>query len=578
MEKNIRLFFVLLLLFLIFFSLATDLPRRQNKGFFSDESGYFSIIQSLAYDLDIRYERKDLMRIKFDFPPGPVGFFLKKIDNDHYYYAKSFAYPLVAAPFYRLFSFRGILLCNGLMLFFALLMAYYLLKQYHPEPKSFSFALIFILASVTPIYLWWMTADLFNFFVMFAGLFFFFYRFKRSGWFYLAGVFFSFSVFSKPWNAAAIAIIYLILLYRKEWKRFILLALVSIIIFSSLAGFLFLQTGQLNYSLFQGGERRSFIGGYPYETQEPPQNAFARGSDMSFDKFWKKYDNSLHMAAINLFYYLFGRFTGMFIYFVPAFFVLVLFFFQRKVAEDWFVLAAIIFAIVIYTQLAADNYFGGSGSIGNRYFFNIFPLFFFLGFKNRIFKFSLIPALLGLFFLSGIYIDAHYYSSTPRYAGLSFPIRLFPPEKTQFLSLPTNENPRAFGQLIHDEDRTYQIYFINDHYHAIEGDQFWTLADGALELFLAAPQPVKVFRVKLYSAVDKNPVHLTFEYKQKTAILGKEKPYIAVFKNINGLQVKGQYIYHIKIKSDRYLDGYAVLPEIPDKRSLGVQVHIGVIY
>jgi len=577
-EKGIKLFFTLLLLFIIFFSFATDLPRRQNKGFFSDESGYFSIIQSLAYDYDIRYERKDLLRIKFDFPPGPVGFFLKKLANDRYYFAKSFAYPLIAAPFYRLFSFRGILLCNGLMLFFCLLMAYYLLKHYHPPQKSFAFALTFILASITPIYIWWMTADLFNFFVMFGGLFFFFYPFQRRWLFYLSGIFFSFSVFSKPWNAAAIAIIYAILLYRKEWRRFILLSLVSVLIFSGLAAFLFLQTGQLNYSLFQGGERRSFIAGYPYETQEPPQDAFYRGSDMSFDGFWKKYDNSPHMAAINLFYYFFGRFTGMFIYFVPAFFVLVLFFFQRKVPDDWFVLAAIITAILVFTQLAADNYFGGSGSVGNRYFFNIFPLFFFLGFKNRIFKYAFVPAIVALVFLSGIYLDGHYYSTTPRYAGLSFPIRLFPPEKTQYLSLPTNENPRAFGRVIHDGDRTYQIYFINDNYHAIEGEYFWTIADLSLELFLAAPQAVKEFRVELRSGVASNPVTFGIEHKRKRAILDKEKPYIAIFKQIKGLKVKGQYIYHIKVKSDRYRNGYAEIPENPDKRSLGVQVHIGVVY
>jgi hypothetical protein len=577
-DKRIKLFFFLFLLFIIFFSFSTDLPKRQNWGFFSDESGYFSIIQSLAHDYDLRYERQDLLRIKEHFPPGPVGFFLKKVGKDRYYFAKSFAYPLLAAPFYKLFSLKGLLLFNGLMIFFSIMMAYLLLKQHHPQPNSFGFSLVFILASVLPIYIWWMTADLFNFFVMFAGLFFFFYQFKRSWLFFLSGLFFSFSAFSKPWNVAAIGILYLILLYRKEWKKFAILSMISIVIFSGFVLFLVQQTGEFSYSLFQGGERRSFANQFPYESlDESPEVAFERGSNMSFDGFWQKYDNSLNIAVSNLFYYFFGRFTGMFIYFFPAFFVLVLFFFQRKTPEDWFVLAAIIAAILIFTQLAPDNYFGGSGSVGNRYFFNIFPLFFFLGFRHRSFKLAILPVVIALIFLSGTYFDSHYHSTTPRYVGMSYPIRLFPPEKTQFLSLPTNENPRAFGKLLHDGERSYQIYLLNDNYHTIEGDFFWTKADQPLELFLAAPQKVTVFRVELRSGVPDNTVSFNIEYKGKRVRLQREKPYLATFKNIDGLKIKGKYLYYIKVKSDRFRGGY-MQENSPDKRALGVQVHIGVTY
>jgi hypothetical protein len=577
-EKRIRLFLTLFLLFIIFFAFATDLPTRQNGGFFSDESGYYSIIQSLAYDFDIRYERQDLLRIKKDFRLGPVGFFLKKIANDRYYFAKSFAYPLVAAPFYRLFSLRGILLCNGLLLFFTILMAFFLLRQYHPQPNSFGFALLFVLASVTPVYIWWMTADLFNFFVMFAGLFFFFYRFQRPWLFYLSALFFSFSAFSKPWNVAAIGIIYLILLFKKEWRKFVLLSMISVIIFGVFVFFLYQQTGELSYSLFQGGERRSFARDFPYATEEPPEVAFERGTSMSFDGFWQKYDNSPEIALLNFFYYFFGRFTGMFIYFFPACFLLILFFFQRKVPEDWFVLAAIVTAILVYTQLAPDNYFGGSGSVGNRYFFNIFPLFFFLGFKNRSFKYSFLPVVIALIFLSGVYADSHYHSTTPRYVGMSFPIRLFPPEKTQFLSLPTNENPRAFGKLLHDGKRTYQVYFLNDNYHTIEGDSFWTKADKRLELFLASPEKIDTFRVELRSEVPENTVSLDIEYKQKRVRLGRHTPYIAEFKGVPGLHIKGKYVYYLKIKSDRYWSSLHQGSGSADERPLGVLVHIGVSY
>ena len=355
--------------------------------------------------------------------------------------------------------------------------------------------------------------------------------------------------------------------------------------------FLYQQTGELNYKLFQGGERRSFIGGFPYETDEPPAAAFERGHNMSFDGFWQKYDNSPKIIVSNLFYYFFGRFTGMFIYFFPACFIIGLFFFQQRTREDWFVLAAIVMSILIYTQLAPDNYFGGSGSVGNRYFFNIFPLFFFLGFKNRILKFSCVPVAVAIVFLSGVYFDSNYHSTTPRNAALSFPINLFPPEKTQYLSLPTNENFRAHGVLLHDGSRTYQVYFLNDHFHQVEGDMFWTNRSGKLELFLAAPQKVKSFRIQLISAIPDNVASVCVEHKTKRTKVSNDKPYFITFRNIKGLKIKGKYVYYLAVKSKKYKNGFSdfVLDtknlrdkdgkeKKIDRRHLGVKVHIGVEY
>ena len=84
------------------FSVSTSLSKR--RGFLSDESSYFSIIQSLAHDGDLEYTRRDIQRIRRHFYTGPLGLFLKKAENGRLYFAKSFAYPLAAAPFFRLFG------------------------------------------------------------------------------------------------------------------------------------------------------------------------------------------------------------------------------------------------------------------------------------------------------------------------------------------------------------------------------------------------------------------------------------------------------------------------------------------
>jgi len=571
-EKNYNYFFILFLLFIIFFSFSTNLPKRHRGGFLSDESTYFSITQSLAYDYDLKYTRKDIIRIKERFWIGPTGLFLKKGKNGALFYAKSFAYPLFAAPFFRIFDVNGLLLFNGLMLFFATLMAFLLLKQLYSKKKSFLFSLIFIFASITPIYISWLTADLFNFFTMFAGLFFFFYKFKKPGWFYLSALFFSSAVFSKPSSIIPIGIIFLTLVIKKQYKKFILISLISIMLSLSLILFLYLQTGEIN---FMGGERRTFYGRYPFEK---PEYTFENGYKMSADNYWKRFYISPKVAILNLFYYFFGRFTGMFIYFSPAFFLFILFFFQRKIPEDWLILFAIIISILVFVLIAPENYFGGCGSVGNRYFLTLFPLFFFLGYKNRIFKFSLLPLFISVLFLSGVYIDSFYHSTYTRYAGLSFPIKIFPPEKTQYQTLQTNENPRAFGKLLRHGQEKYWVHFLNDNFHSIEGNSFWTNSNRELELFLATPEKVKKFEVELTNSPVKNRAFIQIESKKKRVNLKPHQMTIITFKKVNGLRVRKRYVYHIKVKSSKSFCAYFNNPANNDKRILGVKIHIGVVY
>ena len=566
----IRNFFIVFLLFIIFFSFATDLPKTKKGGFFSDESTYFSILQSLAHDGDLEYSRADIVRIKESFWVGPMGLFLKKGRDGRLYYAKSFIYPLAAAPFFRLFGTHGILLANGLMIFFVLLMGFLLLRQVHPPGKSFSLTLIYLFSSVTFIYIWWITADLFNFFVNFAGLYFFFYHFKKPSWNSLAGLFFALAVFSKPNNLLHIGILFLLLLYQKNWKKFVGTALVCLLVLGGLAYFSYAQTGTVNY---MGGERRSFYGNFPFER---PDFTFAGAHLMSSDNYWSRFYLSPAVAALNLFYYVFGRFTGLFIYFPSAIFLLLLFFFQKKKPQDWFLLAAIGAAVLFYILVTPDNYFGGSGSLGNRYFFNVFPLFFFLGYRERTFRFLLLPVFAAVIFLAPVYMDSLYHSAFPRFPGISFPAKFFPPEKTQYASLPSNNNPRAFNRNIGDK---YTLYFLNDNYHPLEDETFWTFADQELELFLLAPQAVKTFSVQLKNIPLANRVFVQIDHKKQKVFITPGDVRIVTFSRIPGLRIDDRYLYHVKVRSDRYFCPYFdATPPVPDERLLGVQACIQLSY
>ncbi len=572
-NRNVTIFFILFSIFVVFFSLSTDVPTRQRGGFFSDESSYFSITQSLANDFDLQYSRKDILRIKELFRTGPAAVYIKKSKNGKLTFAKFFAYPLFVAPFYKLLGVNGFLLFNGIMIMLSILMGYKLLNKFHPVKQSFIFSIIFVLATAIPAYIWWMTADLFNFFVVFTALFFFFFPFKNGKWTYLSPLFFSIAIFSKPTVIVPASIVFFILLMRKEWKKFIIFGIIAVFVCSAFLTFYYHETGEFNP---MGGERRSFISKFPFEK---PEYSFEDGFKMSIDNYKKRFFLTGEVAILNLFYYIFGRFTGIFIYFFPALFILIFFFFQRKEREDWFILISIVTGILIFILfLDPVNYFGGSGSIGNRYFLTLFPLFFFLGFKNRKFKFLIIPVIVALVFLSGVYLDMSYHSSFSRYAGLSFPIKLFPPEKTQYDKLPTNENPRAFGKLIFDGDTKYWVYFLNDNYHSINENSFWTNSNKELELFLATEKKVKEFIFMLKNIPKQNIVKIKIEDKKKEIFLNPDQSASKRFLKIRGLKMSNRYVYYIKIKSDESFCPYFSDPKNEDKRVLGIKVHIGIKY
>ena len=119
-------------------ALTVDFPRAA-MGIQSDEATYYMMAHSLAEDGDLTYRREDLVRVWKEFPSGPAGLFLKKgrdileagtmrrppfiwirtqpdPDSSRYFYGKSFAYPLFAAPFVRLFGTNGFLVLHAILL------------------------------------------------------------------------------------------------------------------------------------------------------------------------------------------------------------------------------------------------------------------------------------------------------------------------------------------------------------------------------------------------------------------------------------------------------------------------------
>ncbi len=113
-----------------------------------------------------------------------------------------------------------------------------------------------------------------------------------------------------------------------------------------------------------------------------PQVAAAepvRGTGGAWTWIFRVPETSPPELAENLGYFLWGRHTGLFVYTPFALVALLLFFLHRqKGVERWALLAVLGVVALFFLLFIPDNWQGGGGFVGNRYFVNAYPAFLYL--------------------------------------------------------------------------------------------------------------------------------------------------------------------------------------------------------
>ena len=473
-------------LVLLGFALAARVPVYK-QGFFSDEATYHMMAYSLAYDGDLRYEPRDLSRVyELGYSAGPSGIFLKRDpESGHIYYSKAFAYSLAAAPFVRVFDDNGFLVLHALLLALVLGAAYAYLRRTVADATAATYALTYFLASVCLVYFFWVTPEWFNLSLIFIATFLWLYKEAPAGWTdgarvsrmrrleggwtdIAAAVLFGIASYSKPPNVIIAGFFFLWLLYRRRWPRLT----AGVVAFALVVGGFFAvttaTTGDWNY---MGGDRKTFnaVSGYPFST--PIDTFDTVGVPMVTDlSDYKDRIPVPRALAADLIYVWVGRNAGLLVYMFPA--VMALLMFAATPNRSWraphaFVLAAWATSILAYVLVIPDNWIGGGGTIGSRYFLSAYPLLFFL-----------IPAGVGLLgavgawviaalFLSQIMLNPYASSHDPSMHTKAFPFRLLPAELTLLNNLPFNTRPGSRRVPLHPEENIF-AYFLDDNTHGRE--------------------------------------------------------------------------------------------------------------
>ncbi len=536
--------------------LGVVVARTRIPQFWGDGATYHSMAWSLAEDGDVEYEARDIYRVRREFPSGPQGLFLKRSSGGfslaegfpwlrrvpeaepRLYFAKALAYPVAAAPLVRLFGTRGLLFTNLVFFGLALWLGYgELRRQTQPLPALVA-SLSLFLGTVTPAYLVWPAPEIMNLGLVVAGL-----VAWRRGRGVLSACILGIAIYSKPYNlwlAIPLGLAPLLgrrrfeegkAIAREAWRgrlaecarRGAALCLSVGALFAANA----VVTGEANY---QGGrERKTFYGTFPFEldgarevtfgnsgiwmsTNTPgprvvgQEGAAERGAEPAREA--AEYRQSF---VHNLGYFWWGRFGGLLPYFLP--FVLAVLAYVALGPRDpagWLTLVSLGVSQAFYLHMIPDNWYGGSGTLGNRYALNLLPLGLLLVPRGREWVLGL-GALLGTALFTGpMLMDPVGHALAPGRHATGGAYRFLPAELSMLNDLFSEaaRKKQPVGDTEGDphkhwpaDPKAYYLYFPDDATFLREavGEAvgFWVKGGQDAEVIVRALEPVRRMNVRL---------------------------------------------------------------------------------
>jgi len=494
---------------LLTWAIAVDFVKASEGGFFGDAATYYTLGHSLADDFDFEYQREDLVRVWREFPSGPEGLFLKRGRDAHLFFAKSYIYPLFAAPFIWLFGTNGFLVLHALLMTLCFACAYsFLCARSHPV-SALVFAVAFLFVSLVPVYLVQIGPDFFNFAIVLFGYYFWCYKEVagpvpvspveswRTRWLFsprsdiVAAALLGIATFSKPTQVMLIAPLLVSAALRGQWWRGIRIGLV----FGAVAAGLFAVntavTGEWNY---QAGDRKTFYaregGGFPYQSEQRNFDTVGigrAGGDVLTDVLVSR-DALLQVFRRNFGYFFLGRHTGFAIYFFPGMLAILLFLAvtRDRAMWQWLTLAAGIGSAIVLLLYMPFTYSGGGGPVGNRYFLGTYGVFLFLVPPLQTAVGGLVAMAISGLFVAPIVSNPFYASRHPSEHSKTGLFRWLPTELTMVNDLPVNVTPDRTRQPLGGTPPMF-AYFIDDNVYNREKDAFWVRGESRADILLRAP-------------------------------------------------------------------------------------------
>jgi hypothetical protein len=497
---------------LIAWALSLDFAKASNGAFFGDAATYYELGHSLADDLDFEYQKQDLERVWHEYGGGPEGLFLKRHDGK-LFFAKSYIYPLFAAPFVRLFGTNGFLVLHALLMTGCFLCAYaFLAARSHPL-GALIFAFAFLFVSVTPVYMVQLGPDFFNFALILFAYFFWCYkevdgpvdeadlRSWRTQWLLsqrsdmIAAALIGIATFSKPTHILLIGPLLASAVLRSQWLRTLKIGVVFVLVTAGLFGVNIAATGEWNY---QGGERKTFYSaegkGFPFQSEGKTFDSvgISRVGGGQVEAMFTR-DALVHVFPRNLAYFFIGRSNGFAIYFFPGMLAILLFLAatRDRAMWQWLTLAGGLGSAVFLLLYMPYTWSGGGGPVGNRYFLGTYAVFLFLLPPLQTAVGGLLAMAISSLFVAPILSNPFWATTHPQDHSKTGLFKLLPIELTMVNDLPVNVAPTRTRVPLGGTPTMFG-YFIDDNVYGLEGDRFWVRGESSADILLRARLGIEI--------------------------------------------------------------------------------------
>ena len=360
--------------------------RGPQSRVWGDEGTFLAMMASLVEEGDLRFDERDLARIR-QAEGGRTHVILQR-DGDGVAYSKPVIYALAGVPFYALFGEAGPILLNAIAIAIAIAFAFAYLRRFAGRGQAALVLVTFVGGAVLLPYVAWRMTDLLQAAVSWIALMLAFAGDRGRtpsargpldrllawqgapilGAVLLAGV-----VSMRISNGVLLAAAVMATLLQRRLRSALVLSLAAGVAYLSLAGLTMSFTGTANPYRAQ---RATFTPAIGY-----PAGADAEAAAERFDAVPARERTRLgsysdgRRIAYSTFYFFLGRHTGLVCYF-PAALIFLIFALRHADRVAWAALIALAGGIAFFLVWRTGNYFGGDTFIGNRYLLPLYPLLF----------------------------------------------------------------------------------------------------------------------------------------------------------------------------------------------------------
>ncbi len=588
---------------------------RTGYGIKSDEATYVAAALSVAYDRDLAFEKKDLERFAGIYHAGPDGIFLKRgkvlkvrlnasppflhltkredPDQGRLYFGKAIAYPLAAGPFIWLLGLNGMLLFQVLLLGLVGLAAYSFLAAQSPPLVAATLTSAFLGASVLPVYGVFLMPEIFNFALVFLAFFLWLYKEVAPGtWLsgrwtnYAAAVLLGIGTYSKPLPVALLVAPPVIVLWlRRQWRDGVLVGATAVALAS--LGFVVnaAVSGEFNY---QAGDRKTFVANFPFDASNLRWDQLGGGV---IDDPGAAAQSVLLSAdvprrfALNVKYFLVGRHFGFVPYFFPGLVAIGLWLASPSRRDVWrlAIFGSAVLSAAALLLVLPITWSGGGGPPGNRYFFNVYPVLFFLIPPTAVAWPGVLAWIGGAIFVGKLLINPFVAAKFTWLIAEKGPLRRLPVELTLANDLPVRLAQPLRGRVEYgprDEHGRLQptgmlLYFLDQNAWPPEPQGMWVSGSGRADIIVRTALPVDHLVVDVESPIQ-TVVTMSMGGEAVTVTL---EPHKIQTVNVPASGVRGarDFVYLLSTRATEAFVPHLVDPQNPDYRNLSAQLRFRMV-